>query len=180
MPLATHLDFDIKGILRLNTRLALSLAQHTVLRLTEMEAPEWAFRKLIKEGLLALPELNTNWIIQAQSRDIFRLAVICAKHVDANTKDEVILVARRFRDYNILRAAVLSLHDRPLTKFEIREAADLLHISSSQFSEVASLMCVDAFKMHGVEFRKEIKELLVKKHGQWVEFEPEHKDAIPV
>ncbi|HXK38252.1 MAG TPA: hypothetical protein VJ579_04270 [Candidatus Paceibacterota bacterium] len=180
MPLATHLAFDIKGILGLSSPYALSLAKHTVQRLNEMEAPSWAYQQLVKDCFLMLPELNSNWIIQAQARDFFRLIMMCGEHLDKATKDEVILVARRFRDYNILRSAVQKLHDRSLSQFEIKEAVDLLHVSSSQFSEVASLMCLDAFKMHGLEFRKEIKEMLVKKHGEWVEFEPEHKDAIPV
>lgn len=180
VPLATHLDFDIKGILALNTRCGLSLAQHTVRRLLDMEAPEWAFKKLISDCFLKLPELNAGWIIQAQARDFFKLLTMCAAKVSDNAlRGEVILIARRFRDYNLLKAAVAALANRPLSHFEFREAADLLMISSKEFSETASLICLDAYKAHGLDFRNQIKAILKKKHGEWIDVEIED-GAIPV
>jgi hypothetical protein len=179
MPLSTHLDYDIKGILSLGPRLALPMAQHTLRRLEEMEAPEDAFKKLLSECFLKMPELSSGWIIQAQARDFFRLAATCAQHTsDLSLKGQVVLICRRFRDYKLLKETVRQLADRPLSQFEFREIAELTHVTSRDFNEVTTMMCIDAYEAHGEAFRNEVKQILVKKHGEWVEAEIDGVAAV--
>jgi hypothetical protein len=180
VPLFAHLDFDIKGILTQNTKTALAFAQHTVRRLNEMRAPEWAYKKLLTDCFFVLPELNAGWIIQAQARDFFVLVVECGKHASNAQKDEIILIARRFRDYVLLEETVAALYGRPLSAYEFLETAEMLHVASREFSEIAGLLCLDAYKAHGVDLRNAVKEILKQKHAAWKEVETEELDAIPV
>lgn len=163
MPLRTHLDFDMKSILEMSPRIGLALAQHTMRKLEIMEAPDWAFERFAEHCLLELPEFQSGWIMQAQSKDFFMLLLSCGKHANMEIKERIVLVARRFRDYKLLKLTVGTLLVRPLSPFEFEEAAELLHITSRDFSETASLITIDAFKTHGLELRSKIKEILKKK-----------------